>query len=112
MHPPPEYPDFYVAVLTIVPIVLAGQFLVLRLEIRAGTERMRRLDRMATRGGLISASVLALTSITLALMALGGFAEDASLMRILLLLATVFQVALGIAGAAIERRPRTEDRQP
>jgi len=62
MFPEPDYPDFYVAVLTIVPIVLAGQFVVMR-QIQGSSQGLGR--RFIVVIGHLVPAILVLASIIL-----------------------------------------------
>jgi hypothetical protein len=73
ISPESDYPDFYVAILTLVPIALAGQFVVLR-QVQGSSLRLRR--RFVVVMGHVVSGWLALGSIGLALLVLGGFSGD------------------------------------
>jgi hypothetical protein len=103
MFPDPEYPDFYVAVLTIVPIVLVGQLVVWRLPDNAlGDPRVNR----ALTIGLSAVSVLAaFVLIGAALAVLAGIELDTRQIRAQVLGLTIVQVATGLLGMMKEAMP-------
>src|SRR3712207_5979252 len=99
MFPEPTYPDFYVAVLTIVPLVLVGQFVVLRQFQGSSLGLLRRFFVVI---GHAVTGILALASIIVALAVIGGFLGDEADTRLVLLGMTMAQVFLGIYGSLME----------
>jgi hypothetical protein len=97
----PEYADFYVSVLTIVPIVLISQFVIWRLP-DAGSPRERRANRIFTVLAHGMVGLLAAVTIGTALAVLAGAWPDARPVRGALLGLTLIQVAWGILGAVRE----------
>ncbi len=72
----PEYADFYVSVLTIVPIVLISQFVIWRLP-DAGSPRERRGNHIFTVLAHGMVGLLAAVTIGTALAVLAGLLPDA-----------------------------------
>lgn len=96
-----EHADFYVAVLTVIPIVLAGQFVLMRVMTQ-GVGRRDRITRVAEIGFHVGVGGLAVTMVLMALMVLAGFATDDSSTRFMLLVGAGTQVGLGVIGAVLE----------
>ncbi len=97
MFDAPDYADFYVAVLTIVPIVPAGQLLLMRAPNRKASQQSTAAV-LATLFGHLPVGAIALAVIVMALMVSAGSTEDSYTKRSWLLWLTVAQVTLGVVG--------------
>ncbi len=117
MFESPEYADFYVAILTIVPIVLAGQLVLLARVVSGHSGWRLAALRVLSFLGHLFAVVSATVSITLALLVLAGIREDTPLKREGLVGLAAIQVAFGVMGFVLPAldtalRPRSSSAQP